>query len=103
MTRNYLRVPCMCHRCGGAERDYRTLKKHAEKDAANRPLFPLEEAKDNHIDQPMQEHAQPIPPPPDIDEPYHEAALEDIVSYAETLPNCHEPVYNTVRSALFVC
>ena len=96
MTKNGLRRPCYCraHKCGGRERDYRTVDKHAQKDDADRPLYPVAD-----VDSDQQEHIDPehLPPLPIQDPPYAEVAMEDIVSHVESLPHCHEPVYETVH------
>jgi hypothetical protein len=96
MTKNGLRIPCMCHRCGGACKDWRTVQNHAKKDAADQPLYPASldspfEYKVDQIDNEMQDPPQQEPPIPDMDQP-----AADIVSHVEALPNCHLPVYETV-------
>ena len=99
MTKNGLRLPCMCYSCNGASRDYRTVQAHAKKSAAERPVYPegLEEKMQNipQDDQIM----HPIEPEPQVtDPPYPQAAVEDVVSHVEMLPNCHEPAYETVHT-----
>ena len=101
MTLNGLRLPCMCTRstCNGAEKDYRTVRAHAKKDLENRPLFPAALEQDNALANPpipvenKQEEMPPDLPYPDIPNDDHN---DDLVSYVEALPNCHEPVYMTV-------
>jgi hypothetical protein len=91
MTKNGLRYPCYCNvfHCAGAERDYRTVDNHAARDAADRPLYPGNQQQEEISQEPLP--AAPIPDPP-----YPEVPLEDNVSHVESLPNCHEPVYETV-------
>jgi hypothetical protein len=99
MVNNGKRVNCYCsaHRCQGKEVDWRTRDAHGIKDADNRPLY--------------REPAAPRPPgeekfdgdnPSGIPEalqhqmPYQSVPMEDVVSHVDTLPNCNEPVYETV-------
>jgi hypothetical protein len=100
MTKNGLRVPCPCHRkaCNGAVKDYRTVQTHARLDAADIPLFPadhdehnggMEDAGDHHGGPEEQEQHDS-----DLD-------VDDIVSHAETLPKCYEPICDPVR--VFLC
>ena len=108
MTKNGLRIPCMCHRCGGASKDWRTVQNHARQEAAERPLYPASldspsEEKVDPIDNEMQDEPQEDPPIPAVDElkehvpdvPCEEASAE-FVGHVEALPNCNEPVYETV-------
>ena len=110
MTKNGLRIPCHCSKCCGASKDYRTVANHYRQQEAARPLFPASldspsEAKCDPIDnrpdhaipnmedQMEDEGNRPVPPP---------TAPEDYVSHVESLPNCHEPIYQTVFNALYV-
>jgi hypothetical protein len=57
------------------------------------------------VDNQQQEEINHEPPPalPIPDPPYVEVALEDIVSHVESLPNCHEPAYETVCVIALLC
>jgi hypothetical protein len=112
MTKNGLRVPCMCRKCNGASRDYRTARDHLAREAADRPLFPESfssppEAKsaDNENkmgDDPDPDPGLPIPSvDPEDDLAYVYSAFDDMVSHAEALPGCHEPIYESVYSTQF--
>jgi hypothetical protein len=104
MTKNGLRLPCMCAKCGGADRDYRTVKRHAAAEAANAPLFPLLFP----VDQ-VQDQAPPHPPVPALEDqkapepapPYPAVFVEDMVSHVEAMENCHEPVYDSVKQCVY--
>jgi hypothetical protein len=98
MTKNGLRLPCMCVKCGGASKDYRTVERHAATEAADVPLFPLLFPVDH-----VQGQAPPDPPAveeqeaPEPNPPYPDVPLEGMVSHVEAMENCHEPVYDTVK------
>jgi hypothetical protein len=102
MTRNFLRLPCHCHKCAGASKDYRTVQLHAEREIADRPLFlaPQESrAEENNNaadnDSYMDEGIQPEDDPgPAV--PHGALEMDDIVSHVESLPNCNDPIYETV-------
>ena len=102
MTLNGVRIPCYCHRCLGASKCYRTVARHTKWDAADGPLFPstpdtpseekLDPTIDNQLEQPVQNMDD------DLVRPYPESISveDDIVSHVESLPNCNEPIYQTV-------
>ena len=91
MTKNGLRFPYMCHKCNGDSRDYRTVQNHTARDIADRPLFPPLFPVNYVLEDP------PLPVAPDPPLPaVHDVPLEDMVSHAEVVENCHEPVYETV-------
>ena len=97
MTKNNLRVNCYClwKNCQGKLCDYRTERSHAAKDTANRPRYP----EDNK----HQEAEQMDPVPPSVVLPPSEEEWgEDIYSHVENLPNCNEPVYETVSMCMHV-
>ena len=94
MTKNGLRIPCMCYRCAGASRDWRTVQLHAKWDQADRPLFqvPVDQVHDEPmVDEQHEEDEAPSYPAVDPD-------IDDIVSHVESLPNCHDPMHETVSA-----
>jgi len=106
MTLNGMRVPCPCRKCNGASKDYRTAKRHAEKEAADRPLFPpalqpVAVAEVNDNENKMEDDAPPNCDPAENNEWAFES-VDDIVSHVEVLPNCHEPAYKTVRNEIII-
>ena len=101
MTKNGLRLPCMCHKCNGASRDYRTVQNHTARDIADRPLFPPLFPVNHVLEDPPLPVAPDPPLPavhdgPEPDQPYPDVPLEDMVSHVEAMENCNEPVYETV-------
>jgi hypothetical protein len=103
MTKNGLRVPCMCRKCNGADKDYRTARDHLAREAADRPLFPESfssppEAKSADNDE-KKENDPGVDPADDL--AYVYSAFDDMVSHAEALPGCHEPIYESVCSTQF--
>ena len=99
MTKNGLRIPCMCYLCNGASKDYRTVRAHVDNYRAERPVYP-EGHEEKKEDMPHQHPVvQPNQPNHNVpDPPYPPASVEDIVSHVETLPNCNEPAYETVHT-----
>jgi hypothetical protein len=99
MTLNGLRVPCLCRRCAGKSRDYRTVALHAARDEADRPLFqrPVDDAafnEDNIIEQKVESEDEPALPP---NYPEEDVELDDIVSHVEAMANCNMPIYESVQ------
>jgi hypothetical protein len=95
MTKNGLRIPCFCTKCGGASKDYRTVDAHARREEADRPLFraPIDLPEITHDDdEDMQPEEAPVQPYPDgmVD-------VYDHVSHVESMPNCNQPVYESVH------
>ena len=106
MTNNGLRVPCPCLNCNGSSRDYRTARRHAALEAADRPLFPpalqpVAVAEVNDNENKMEDDPPPHCDPADNNEAASES-VDDIVSHVEVLPNCHEPAYKTVRNEIII-
>jgi hypothetical protein len=114
MTKNNVRLPCPCKICCGVSRDYRTVRVHLAKEASERALFP----EDAFEDPPRHDRMIEDSDMPDRGQDVPAAGIEDMVadegfegfegfeeanvSHAESLPNCHEEVYKTVNSALYV-
>ena len=97
MTKNDLRIPCMCYLCNGASKDYRTVRAHAKNYSAERPVYPEGHDEEQNMPQP-DPVIQPDQPDPYVpDPPYPQASVADIVSHVEMLPNCHDPAYPTVH------
>jgi protein tyrosine phosphatase (PTP) superfamily phosphohydrolase (DUF442 family) len=100
MTKNGLRLPCYCRKCKGDSKDYRTVADHADRAIADRPLFrgPID-VRPNVDDQKQPEDAHVQQPADAVVQPYPEGVVddEDIVSHAEAMPNCHKPLYASVR------
>jgi hypothetical protein len=104
MTKNGVRVPCMCHKCHGASKDYRTARDHMAREEADRPLFPESfssppEAKSADNDEQKEDSEPELPIPgmdPEDNLPYLYSVFDDMVSHAEALPGCHEPIYESV-------
>jgi hypothetical protein len=98
MPWNGRKINCYCEgrRCGGKPLDWRTHRDHANDDAANRPLYPVNALdENNHFGDYMEQKEDvgsddPLPP-------YHDVPVEDIVSHVESLPNVNEAAYTSVR------
>jgi hypothetical protein len=104
MTLNGRRVNCYClvYRCQGKEVDWRTRESHKNKDRANCPLFPVhveDPSQDEHMNQEPEELPDPRAPPV----PYGEMPGDDFVSHIHALPNCNEPVFETVHTLCHDC
>jgi hypothetical protein len=103
MTKNGLKYPCYCWRCLGASKDYRTVDNHTEWDIADRPLYrgPIEAdvQPDNNPPEPNPRIHNEIKSDDAVVQPYPAGDLEveDIVSHVEALPNCNQPIYQSVR------
>jgi hypothetical protein len=102
MTKNGLRVPCMCSKCNGASRDYRTVRDHLAREADDRPLFPESFSSPPEAKSADNDNLAPDPSvEPDDDLAYVYSAFDDMVSHAEALPGCHEPIYESVYTTHF--
>ena len=79
---------------------WRARDLHSKKDASNRPLYAMDDEDHKGQEQKNQNASpsEPDPPAPAAPPPpYQEVPVEDIVSHVESLHNCNDPVFHTVR------